>query len=520
MIKYIYPKICTFLFFFLSLLDECILFSLNDNLNIPILRFTLNGNNLGDAERIIIKKILPDQPTPTQGINISENIEFLGKLDLILDNIYIKITNSTDIELLSSFIEEKNINFILNIINGEIVFNYRFQSGLLSGTGNGTLYFNLTLSLNNTIIRVQNNHEPEKIMLGLHLDSVSLNDLDSRFSFSKNGTFEKLIKYFNKNLLNIFIDLAVYEFESRNIIQTINDYLYFIFSNINMNIPINNLLQIDDNVNVSFSLNEEYIIKNNLLEIPLEAELIGDHYKYDKDNTIFLPHLINNSYLLTEKTINGVVSQFIFNNFLDVLYFFGKFNIIITNDTLGISELTVGVISVIIPEIVPIYKSGQKVKIITNALESPVLKIYENNILKLYLKENLKFFVFNETNYLYEDIGTIAIDADSEIEIVANYIVNDTDIQFKISDIILSTFDVKNSTIGEIDTERVKNNFKSLLSLILSQINGKIKDIIQDLPKPFNIQGIGLNELCVQSYEDYLKFDLSPILSSLVKLLI
>ena len=69
------------------------------------------------------------------------------------------------------------------------------------------------------------------------------------------------------------------------------------------------MLQIEDNVNISFSMNEEPIIKDNILEISFEAELKGDLYKYEENNNITLPHLINNFDFLKEKTINGVLSH-------------------------------------------------------------------------------------------------------------------------------------------------------------------------------------------------------------------
>ena len=77
------------------------------------------------------------------------------------------------------------------------------------------------------------------------------------------------------------------------------------------------------------------------------------------------------------------------------------------------------------------------------------------------------------------------------------------------------TFEVKNSLVGEINTERVKTNFKTFMSFMIGNINKSINNAIQNLPKPFNILDINLNELVIQSYEDYLKFDLSPIIASL-----
>jgi hypothetical protein len=265
-------------------------------------------------------------------------------------------------------------------------------------------------------------------------------------------------------------------------------------------------------------MNEEPIIKNNILQLSLETELKGENYIYEEVNNITLPHIINNTKLLSNKTINSVISQFLFNNILDALFFFGKLNLDITNDTIGM-EINVGLISGIIKEIQKGYNASQKVKIMTKAVDNPILKISEQNKLKITLFENLKFFVYNNTNYLSEDIGTIPIDANSNIEIEANFNVNHTEINLVITSISMLTFEVQNSLVGDIDTEKVINNFKTLIGLYMTIINKQISSKIEELPKPFNIEGVLLNELFVQSYEEYLKVNLSPIISNLIKYL-
>ena len=501
-----------FLFFLLNFFNS---FSLNQNLRqFPTLRLTLNANNLGDIEKYAIEKLLTEREIPIEPIVVSEDIDFLGKLDLVLNNTIIKITNMTDADIALSFAEKKNVNFILNIYNGEINFDYFFYTGLVSGTGNGTINVNnVSLSLNNTIIQIPNEHEPEKMGPGIEIKGVIFNELDMNLSFSQNGTLEKFLKYFNKNLKTIVLKVAEHELNQKDIRKRINEMLYNLAKNLSLNIPIENILQVDQNINISFSMNEEPIIKNNAIEISLEAELKGDHYLYNSTNNISLPHIINNTSLFTEKTINGIISQFILNNVLDYVYTLGILNFEITNDTIGTSELNVGTISAIIPEMTKGYKSSQKAKIITKAIDNPILKINDNNKINLKLFENLQFFVFNETEYLNEDIGTIAVDADSEIEIDVNFVFNDTNIQLTLASVSMITFEVKNSLVGEIDADRVISNFKTFMIFMIGSINDNIKKLIDDLPKPFNFDNINLNEFVAKSYENYLKFDLTPTLN-------
>lgn len=519
----LYVKTFLYLLISISLFSKSLLFlSDQNNPNIkvpPVVRLTLNANNIGDIEKIAISKLLTEREFTLDPIIVEEDIDILGKLNLVLNNTVIKITNSTDAEIALQFAEEKNINFILNLLKGEITFDYTFYTGLISSTGNGTLYLNnISLSLNNTIIQVRNELEPEKLGPGLQIESVLFNDFDMEFSFNKNGTFEKFLKYFNKNLKTILLKVAENELNKKSVLSNINGHLYDLFKNLKLSIPINNLLKIEENVNISFSMNEEPIIKNNILQVSLEAEIIGDNYIYDVTNNITLPHLFNNTELFTEKAINAIISQFIFNNALDVFTFFGKLNLEITNDTLGISEINVGTISAIISEITKGYKAGQKVKIITNAIKSPVLKLNENNKLKLNLYENLQFFVYNETEYINEDIGTIPIVADSEIEIDATFNVNGDDITLTISSITMLTFEVKKSLVGEINTENVINNFKTFMLFMIGNINNKIKSLIEGLPKPLSFEGILFNEFVAKSYDNYIKLDLSPILDEFTKL--
>ena len=337
-----------------------------------------------------------------------------------------------------SFVETKTINFILNILNGEITFDYDLKTVLISGKGNSTLYINnISLSLNNTLIQIPNEHEPEKLGPGLKIKGVSFNDLDMNMTFSKNGTLEKLLKFLNKNLKTILLKIGENEINKKEALRKINDMLYDLFKSISLNMPIYNLLQTDDNVNISFSMNEEPIIKNNVLELSLEAEVKSDNFKYNETNNIILPHIINNYNLFTEKTLNGVVSQFILNNVLDILSFFGKLNFEINNDTIGLGQLNVGTLSLIIRELTNVYKAALQAKIITDAIDDPILKISDKNKLNIKLFENLKFIVFNDTQYFNEDIGDIEVDADSTIEIEATFYFNDTDIQLTLDSITM-----------------------------------------------------------------------------------
>ena len=309
------------------------------------------------------------------------------------------------------------------------------------------------------------------------------------------------------------------ELNKLDAINNINDKLYTIFRNINMNIPIK-LTDIDEDLNFSFAINEKPVIKNNFLEFSIKGEIKGNNYIYDGINNITLPCIIDNTELISDKAINSIISQFIINNALDVLYFFGKFNLDITNDTMGISEISVGFLSGFIREITNGYKSNQTAKIITNAISSPILALHYENSIKLYLNESIKIFVYNETQNENKSIGTIPVDADTILDIDGNFIINDKDVQIKINSIQMTSFEVQKSLVGDINIENVKTNFNNLINLYLTRINNEIKNLIDDLKKIIvNYEGINLSDLYAKSYENYIKFDVSPILVSLFQLI-
>ena len=154
-------------------------------IKIPDIRLTLDGNNLGDLEIIALTKI-KENHLPLGTIKISEEIPILGKLDLILENTIFKITNISDADIVLYFEEEKDINFIINLLQGEITFDYKFETGIISGLGNATMDLkNLSLALNNTIIQVPNEYEPEKLGPGIKINYIGFKDFDLEISFSK-----------------------------------------------------------------------------------------------------------------------------------------------------------------------------------------------------------------------------------------------------------------------------------------------------------------------------------------------
>ena len=340
-------------------------------------------------------------------------------------------------------------------------------------------------------------------------------DFELVFIFSKNGTFEKLIKYFYKNLKNYLIKVLEIELNKNNTINNINNQLLTVLQKLNLNVPIT-LKDIDDDLRLSFSINDQPLINNNYIEFAIKGEIKGNNYNYDQINNINLPCIINNTELISDKSINTIISEFIFNNAIDLFDFFGKLNINITNDTIGMDEINVGVLSLIIDEIREYYSSSQKVKIITKTLSSPILELNDNNILNLTLNENLSFFIYDKSNNLNEENGTIPIVADCDIGINAEFNINGKDIQLIIKSIYMINFKVTKSLIGEINEVQVISRFSSFSSLILSQMNDNLKAYIENI-KNFiiNVEGIDFSDIFARSYENYIKVDISPVLITL-----
>ena len=511
-----------FLILYCCILKSKSIQSFENKLQSPIMKLALNGYNLGEIEKILITKILSNKIFTLPNINLSDNVTFIGNINLSLNNINLTIFNTPEADVY--FNQDDNINININPLKGKINFNYLFSSNFISSEENGTILLNnINLQINNTLYQIKNVHETEKEIPGIQIDSISINNIELDFYFNKNGTFEKLIKYFYKNLkkflLNVMLNVMEIELNKFEVIKSMNDKLYNIFTNINMNIPLN-IKDIDENIKLSFSINEKPIIKNNYLEISVRAEIKGNYYIYDEINNITLPCIVDNPEFISNKSINSLISQFIFNNAIDVYYYFGKLNIEITNDTVGISEINVGLLSGFIKEITNGYKSNQIAKIITKALSSPFLDINSNDNLKLTLNENIKIFVYNDTKYLNESIGTIPIDADTILEIDMNFNINNEIIELKINSIQMLSFEIKNSLVGDVDVENVKKNFNNLIKIYMPQINQKIKDKVENLKQILvNYKGINLSDIFAKSYENYIKVDISPIMVSLFNLI-
>lgn len=494
---------------------------------LPTLRFSLDGKNLGELEKILVTKLLKAQDISIPPIELSEVIQIIGKVDFVLNNTIFTITNNSDAEVFISFAEDRNINFILNFLQGELTFDYYLNSVLLSSKGNGTIILNnISLTLYNEIIQVTNYHEPYKKGPGLKINSLGVNNLDLDFKFSKNGTLEKFLYYFNTNIKGILVGVFENVFNQKDTLNKINEELMDTFENLILSFPVEfpPLLNSSDNINVSFSMNTPPLIKNQILEVGLEAELLSDSYIYDQKNNITLPSLINDSLIYEKNVINGIVSQFLFNNILDILYYYGKLNFVITNDTLGLSEINIGVISAIIPEITNGYKTNQKVEIYANAYDSPLIKVLNDNQASLSFKTNVQFFAYppqNNTNKninlnKLKDEGSIPVDGNTELQIDLNYYINDTDIQLSVKSLKMVSFRVVKSLVGDIDTDRVVKNFNTLTTLMITQINNKIKEMIAKIVFPITVMDINLMNLIVESYDNYFKISLSPFLEEII----
>ena len=488
--------------------------SVENELQNTTIRLALNGQNLYDIEKIIVSKFLSGREIPLSPIELSQNISFIGNINLTLNNIIIKLQNILNADI--SFIKENTLNIFLNTFQGNISFDYYFNSNFISSKGNGNILIkNISLEIYNDIIQVENELEPDKKIPGIKINNISIMDFELVFIFSKNGTFEKLIKYFYKNLKNYLIKALEIELNKNNTINNINNQLLTVLQKLNLNVPIT-LKDIDDDLRLSFSINDQPLINNNYIELAIKGEIKGNNYNYDQINNINLPCIINNTELISDKSINTIISEFIFNNAIDLFDFFGKLNINITNDTIGMDEINVGVLSLIIDEIREYYSSSQKVKIITKTLSSPILELNDNNILNLTLNENLSFFIYDKSNNLNEENGTIPIVADCDIGINAEFNINGKDIQLIIKSIYMINFKVTKSLIGEINEVQVISRFSSFSSLILSQINDNLKAYIENI-KNFiiNVEGIDFSDIFARSYENYIKVDISPVLITL-----
>ena len=158
----------------------------------------------------------------------------------------------------------------------------------------------------------------------------------------------------------------------------------------------------------------------------------------------------------------------------------------------------------------------------TKAISSPLIKLYDNNIIQITFDENLKFFVYNETENSNKRIGTIPIDSDTSLQIFINFNIDENDIKLNIKSIQMKTFEIKKSLIGDINIERIIRQFNNIINsiVVLPIINQKISNITEEIEqKLINYDGIKLTDIYAKSYENYIKIDISPVLISLLDLI-
>ena len=77
--------------------------SVENELQNTTIRLALNGQNLYDIEKIIVSKFLSGREIPLSPIELSQNISFIGNINLTLNNIIIKLQN-----ILNADIFQKN----------------------------------------------------------------------------------------------------------------------------------------------------------------------------------------------------------------------------------------------------------------------------------------------------------------------------------------------------------------------------------------------------------------------------
>ena len=472
---------CFFFILFISLF----LFTLLQIIH-PSLRYAISPQQLARIEQVIIENFLDGRPMPIDDITFKDRIDFLGTVEFNLTQMNFRCFNLTDNDFEIHFDDPKKIYFSLSDVNAQLDFVYILRSNFYSNHGKGVVHFaNMTIKMVNTLISVPNLNEPNKTSPGISIEELELNSTDLSFTFDNEGPLEKTIAYIIANLKDVIYDLIQQKFYT-TYKPMFNEDIYKYIANSTLSFPLSNTT-----FNVSYSMNEEPTLsKEKGIEMSFEAQFVSENYTYN-GRTYELP-IINE----TSAMIDIIASQYLFDNYLYLMYKEGQLNTNITGENESMN-LTVSILSMIFSNLSSFYNTSQIVDLSLTAFDSPIINLLEN-------KANFTFKHNIGVNVRKEDNTTeLAVAGDAILEGEANFFLTQGVIHFEFTSIQMTKFNTTYTKIGTISEDKVVQQTNLLLALSLSMINQQLQESIKGIQIP-SIGNIQLNHTDVNVHEKYL----------------
>ena len=461
---------CSFFILFLSLFSTTLLQTMH-----PSLRYAISPQQLSRIEQVIIESFLDGRPMPIDDITFKDRIDFLGTVEFNLTQMNFRCFNLTDSDLEIHFDDPKKIYFSLTDSNAQLDFVYILRSNFYSNQGKGVVHFaNMTIKMVNTLISVPNNNEPNKTSPGIAIEELELNSTDLSFTFDNEGPLEKTIAYIITNLKDIIYDLIQQKFYS-TYKPMFNEDIYEYIANSTLSFPLSNTT-----FNVSYSMNEEPTLsKEKGIEMSFEAQFVSDNYTYN-GSTYDIP-IINE----TSAMIDIIVSQYLLDNYLYLMYKEGQLNTNMTgeNETMNI---TVGILSMIFSNLSSFYDTNQIVDLSLTAFDSPIINLLENKT-NITFRHNIGLNVRTADN-----TSELAAAGDAVLEGEADFFLTKGEIHFEFTSLKMTQFNTTYTKIGDIDQDKVAQQTNLLLSLSLSMVNQQLQEALKGIQIP-SIGNIQLN---------------------------
>lgn len=466
-----------------------------ENKNDSSLVIYLNEQGIKSIQKTILPTIFNSTSIPIPcPAPFETNIDFIGHLKLEIKKLSLKFNEIDDDQLGLEFNEPNSIKLQVQNISGNLNFSYHFTSGFYDSENYGNISFsNLGVNLLSNFTEIKNENQPEKMGPNLIIDSLNIQDNPLlEINFNSSGRMEALIKFFFDLISNSISQEIKQKIKDTNLTQ-INSQISEYASKLKLEGTTNN-------VTINYGLNSEPRISKKKLEIALDANLSNnlDNYTYT-GNKYNVPHLFEGH---DNAPVYGIFNQYLLDGAFTLMEKQGKLNTYIVAETVQSDyfSLDVSGISAFFSSITKYYKSSDKVDLDVKSIAPPSIEFKDKKLLGNF-NVTINFLVRQS-----EKNGTkiSALEANFLFKADLDFTIENADLKVKIKSLKIDKMIVINSTIGEVDADKVIRSINTKINIILFAKSSFDIDLSIYLPK---IAGLSFNHTSIIPHEGYLEFE-------------
>lgn len=465
----------------------------------PSLVYVLNEAQLKELEKIAIEKFLLNKELQIQDFHLKQRIDFIGTIQLDIIKQKFKFVHLTTDSMNIEFNDTNQLIFTLKDSKAELTFDYNFESNFYSNKGNGIISFsNALIRLKNKLTSVKNTLEPEKMGPCFEMMSLYLESVDMDIKFNNEGSLEKIIKGIILNLKDAFIETIQKKFNT-DYINEINDILRTSLSKMKLSFPVAPFGLI-----ISYSMHDLPAIQNKLLTSAYNVEIYDANYKYEGKADNLPP--IND----TISSVDILLNQFIFENYLYIMYKQNRLNWYIKSEATKDFPMTVNLFSECFPKIQEIYKNNEPIDLNIVQIATPQVLFTEKQTkgqTNIILNSNIEFIVRKDKKAEIAVAGNTTIDIEFEFELKdGKFSCTLTILEFK-------SFTTTKTIIGEVKPEEFLNGIKEITEPLIEIINPLINSLLDKIVIP-SFLGIKFDHSSISIHNSFLQIGINPYITN------